>query len=128
MPYERKGKCIYNKETGKRKGCSSSVNRAKAYLKALYAAEPELVKEGLSQAVLDRAQDIYSAMKADKKAVANAVKKYKEGAQDALYGRAVNIAKKQVQTINEDRLKRIIKKVLSKPQIGERAEEYYINK
>ncbi len=25
MPYERKGKCVYNKETGKKKGCSSFV-------------------------------------------------------------------------------------------------------
>ena len=66
MPYERKGKCVYNKETGKKKGCSSSVAKAKAYLKALYASEPEAVNEGLSQAVKDRAQDIYSAIKADK--------------------------------------------------------------
>ena len=40
MPYELKGKCVYNKETGKKKGCSSSVKKAKAYMRALYASEP----------------------------------------------------------------------------------------
>ena len=115
MPYERKGKCVYNKETGKKKGCSSSVAKAKAYLKALYASEPEAVNEGLSQAVKDRAQDIYSAIKADKKSARKAVQKYKKDAQDLLYGRAVNIAKSQVKTMNEERLKELIKKSLSKP-------------
>ena len=115
MPYERKGKCVYNKETGKKKGCSASVTKAKAYLKALYASEPEAVNEGLSQAVKDRAQDIYSAIKADKKAARKAVQKYKKDAQDVLYGRAVNIAKSQVKTMNEERLKELIKKSLSKP-------------
>ena len=39
MPYERKGNCVYNKETGKKKGCSSSAAEAKDYMKALYASE-----------------------------------------------------------------------------------------
>lgn len=39
MPYERKGNCVYNKETGKKKGCSSSASKAKEYMKALYASE-----------------------------------------------------------------------------------------
>jgi hypothetical protein len=39
MPYELKGKCVYNKETGKKKGCSSSASKAKDYMKALYASE-----------------------------------------------------------------------------------------
>jgi len=124
MPYERKGKCVYNKETGKKKGCSSSVAKAKAYLKALYASEPEAVNEGLSQAVKDRAQDIYSAIKADKKAARKAAQKYKKGAQDVLYGRAVNIAKSQVKTMNEERLKELIKKSLSKPMDETFSKEY----
>ena len=124
MPYERKGKCVYNKETGKKKGCSSSVAKAKAYLKALYASEPEAVNEGLSQAVKDRAQDIYSAIKADKKAARKAVQKYKKDAQDVLYGRAVNIAKSQVKTMNEERLKELIKKSLSKPMGETFSKEY----
>lgn len=124
MPYERKGKCVYNKETGKKKGCSSSVAKAKAYLKALYASEPEAVNEGLSQAVKDRAQDIYSAMKADKKAARKAAQNYKKGAQNVLYGRAVNIAKSQVKTMNEERLKELIKKSLSKPMSETFSKEY----
>ena len=124
MPYERKGKCVYNKETGKKKGCSSSVAKAKAYLKALYASEPEAVNEGLSQAVKDRTQDIYSAMKADKKAARKAAQNYKKGAQNVLYGRAVNVAKSQVKTMNEERLKELIKKSLSKPMSETFSKEY----
>jgi len=124
MPYERKGKCVYNKETGKKKGCSSSVAKAKAYLKALYASEPEAINEELSQAVKDRAQDIYSAIKADKKATRKAAQKYKKDAQDVLYGRAVNIAKSQVKTMNEERLKELIKKSLSKPMDETFSKEY----
>ena len=45
MPYERKGKCIYNKETGEKKGCSTSVGKAKKYIRALYAAEKGTIKD-----------------------------------------------------------------------------------
>jgi len=118
MPYELKGKCVYNKETGKKKGCSSSVKKAKAYLKALYASEP--INEGLSDAVLDRANDIYSAMKADSKAISNAVAKHGGGAENILWGRAINTAKKQVQTMSDTKLKEIIKKKLSTPPVNEK--------
>jgi hypothetical protein len=37
MPYARKGKCVYRKDTGKKVGCSSSNKKAKKYLKKLYA-------------------------------------------------------------------------------------------
>lgn len=36
MPYIRKGKCVYRRDTGKKVGCSSSVEKAKKYLKALH--------------------------------------------------------------------------------------------
>lgn len=36
MPYKRKGKCVYKKNTGKKVGCSKSVNKAKQYIKALH--------------------------------------------------------------------------------------------
>jgi len=118
MPYELKGKCVYNKETGKKKGCSSSVKKAKAYLKALYASEP--INEGLSDAVLDRAKDVYSAMKADDKAIMNAVAKHGNSAENILWGRAINTAKKQVQTMSDTKLKEIIKKKLSTPPVSEK--------
>lgn len=37
MPYERKGKCVYKKDTGEKVGCSDTVEKAEEYLKALYA-------------------------------------------------------------------------------------------
>jgi hypothetical protein len=37
MPYERRGKCVYRKDTGKKIGCSNTVEKAKEHLKALYA-------------------------------------------------------------------------------------------
>jgi len=118
MPYELRGKCVYNKETGKKKGCSSSVKKAKAYMKALYASEP--INEGLSDAVKDRAKDIYSAMKADDGAIINAITNHNSNAEDVLWGRAINIAKKQVQTMSETKLKDIIKKKLSTPPVSEK--------
>jgi len=116
MPYERKGKCIYNKKTGEKKGCSSSVGKAKSHMRALYAAEKGSIKEETSkitQAILDRAEDIYQAMKAS--SGRKAVKKYGADAEDVLRGRAMNIAKKQVKMKNTDRLKEIIKKKLATP-------------
>ena len=114
MPYERKGKCIYNKETGERKGCSTSIGKAKAYMRALYAVEKGNIQEEsskITQAIEDRAEDIYQAMTAD--AFEKAIDRYGADAEDILYGRAVNIAKKQVKMKNTDRLKEIIKKKLT---------------
>ena len=79
MPYERKGKCIYNKKTGEKKGCSSTVGKAKAHMRALYAAEKGTIKEEsskLTQSILDRAEDIYQAMTSNSRTVENAIKKY----------------------------------------------------
>jgi hypothetical protein len=117
MPYERKGKCIYNKKTGEKKGCSSTVSKAKAHMRALYAAEKGNIKEEsskLSQAIQDRAEDIYQAMKAT--ALDKAVDRYGADAEDVLRGRATKVAKKQVKMKNTDRLKEIVKKKLSKKQ------------
>jgi hypothetical protein len=75
----------------------------------------------VSKAILDRAEDIYQAMKGNRK---NFVKKYKKEAENVMRGRAMNIAKSQVQTMNEERLKEIIKKRLStKPEAPTELEE-----
>jgi hypothetical protein len=75
----------------------------------------------ISKAILDRAEDIYQAMKGNRK---NFVKKYKKEAENVIRGRAMNIAKSQVQTMNEERLKKIIKKRLStKPEPASELEE-----
>lgn len=46
MPYIRKGKCVYKKTTGKKVGCSDSIEKAKKYLTALRinASEEEEAK------------------------------------------------------------------------------------
>jgi hypothetical protein len=41
MPYVRKAKCVYNKRTRNKVGCSKSIPTAKKYMKALYAAEED---------------------------------------------------------------------------------------
>lgn len=75
----------------------------------------------VSKAILDRAEDIYQAMKGNRK---NFVKKYKKEAENVMRGRAMNIAKSQVQTMNEERLKEIVKKRLStKPEPASELEE-----
>jgi hypothetical protein len=35
MPYVRKGKCVYQKDTGKKVGCSGTTEKAKKYLTTL---------------------------------------------------------------------------------------------
>jgi hypothetical protein len=76
----------------------------------------------VSKAVLDRAEDIYQAMKGNRR---NFVKNYRKGAEDVMRGRAMNIAKSQVQTMNEDRLKEIVKKRLSTPPTTESFSKEY---
>lgn len=70
-----------------------------------------------SKAVLDRAEDVYQAMKKNRK---NIVKRYGKEAENVMRGRAMNIAKNQVKTMNEDRLKEIVKKKLSTPPVNEK--------
>ena len=41
MPYVRKAKCVYNKRTRKKVGCSKTTSKAKKYIKALYATEED---------------------------------------------------------------------------------------
>ena len=78
----------------------------------------------VSNAVLDRAEGIYQAMKGNKK---NFIKKYKKEAQNVMRGRAMNIAKSQVQTMNEERLKELIIKQLSTPPTKESFSKEYDN-
>lgn len=45
MPYTRKGRCVYRSDTGKKVGCSTSIPKAKRYIKALHAnVEDEEIK------------------------------------------------------------------------------------
>ena len=49
MPFKRKGKCVFkitkSGKQGKKKGCSSSVAKAKKYAKALYANSDDIMSE-----------------------------------------------------------------------------------
>jgi len=57
MPYKRIGKCVYKKKPdgskGEKKGCSTSIEKAKKYLKKLYSVE-EVVKEELLKILKER--------------------------------------------------------------------------
>jgi len=64
----------------------------------------------LSTPVLDRAEQVYQAMKKNRKKFIN---NYKGEAERVMRGAAINIAKKQVKTMNNERLKEIIKGKLS---------------
>lgn len=64
----------------------------------------------LSTPVLDRAEQVYQAMKKNRKKF---IKNYQGEAERVMRGAAINIAKKQVKTMNNERLKEIIKKQLS---------------
>ena len=45
MPFKREGKCVVNQDTGKSKGCSTSIGMAKKHLKALYANTKDIKKK-----------------------------------------------------------------------------------
>lgn len=49
MPFKRKGKCVFkitkSGSQGKKKGCSTSVAKAKKYVKALYANSDDVMAE-----------------------------------------------------------------------------------
>lgn len=50
MPYELKGKCVYNEDTGKRVGCSSTIEKAKKHLTKLRSLhEEEELANGINQ-------------------------------------------------------------------------------
>lgn len=62
MPYIRKGKCVFRKDTGKKVGCSKTVAKSKAHLKALYQAtadEDEETFDNTVSAILDSMTDFY---------------------------------------------------------------------
>ena len=94
MPYIRKGKCVYNKETGKKKGCSSSANKAKDYMKALYASEikeyllEKKKPEGLTDKEVEKVNYFFqNAIKQNHK---NFAKNYGPEADRTAYGAAIN--------------------------------------
>ena len=57
MPYKRVGKCVYKKNPdgskGKKKGYSTTVAKAKKYLKKLYTID-EIIREELKNYLKER--------------------------------------------------------------------------
>lgn len=94
MPYTRKGKCVYNKETGSKKGCSTSVDKANDYMKALYASEikeyllEKKKPEGLTDKEIEKVNYIFqNTIKQNHR---NLAKNYGPEADRTAYGAAVN--------------------------------------
>ena len=74
----------------------------------------------LTKAELNKREDIVKDMKKNKRAL---VKKYGKDAEQVMYGRATNIAKKQAESMNQDKLREIIKDALMGPMVDPEAGE-----
>jgi len=79
-----------------------------------------LNEKKLSKAELDKREDIIMKMKKNKSAL---VKKYGKDAEKVMYGRATNIAKKQAESMENTKLREMIKSALMgpgmDPEVGE---------
>ena len=70
----------------------------------------------LTKAELNKREDIVKDMKKNKRAL---VKKYGKDAEKVMYGRATNIAKKQAEKMNNNKLREIIKDSLRNPKAAD---------
>lgn len=115
MPYVRKGKCVYNKKTGEKKGCSTSVEKAKKYMKALYSAEIKEYLNNTPSNLSDKETDLinYYYQSIVGKNHKELVRNYGSEADQVAYYSAVDRAKNKMDKMNKRELKEIIKDVLN---------------
>jgi hypothetical protein len=105
MPYKRVGKCVYKKydngELGAKVGCSDSVEKAKDYLKALYASEGGDIKEEKDMST----QDYINLYMKNKQQFVN---RYGKDAENVIKKRA----EKLVKSNKEKSLKELVNKLI----------------
>jgi hypothetical protein len=105
MPYKRVGKCVYKKydngELGAKVGCSDSVEKAKDYLKALYATEGSDIKEEKDMST----QDYINMYMKNKQQFVN---RYGKDAENVIKKRAEKLAKSK----EEKNLKELVSKLI----------------
>lgn len=134
MPYERKGKCVYKKPSGKKVGCSDTVEKAKKYIQALYASElNESLPNTISPEEQAKIKEFMSAFMDDKQTW---IDKYGlEQANFVMYKTAVKKAKEKMEKSQEKMdenkmnvLKELIKDALKNPKKADLNKDGYEKK